>query len=143
MTTPRTACASWPTACNPGPIGIDKLWPSHFTIRLMEARGDIRPVVGSRCVDDARMHKDAQELQWMRESSHKNDHATMQTIARLHTGMSENEAAALHTALPISLAPPSPALSRWSALAPTAPSRTTIPARISSRTAIRSSWMWA
>ena len=24
-----------------GPIGIDKLWPSHFTIRLMEARGDI------------------------------------------------------------------------------------------------------
>lgn len=56
-----------------GPIGIDKLWPSHFTIRLMEARGDIRPVVGSRCVDDARMHKDAQELQWMRESSHKND----------------------------------------------------------------------
>ncbi len=80
-----------------GPIGIDKLWPSHFTIRLMEARGDIRPVVGSRCVDDARMHKDAQELQWMRESSHKNDQATMQTIARLHTGMSENEAAALHT----------------------------------------------
>ena len=63
----------------------------------MEARGDIRPVVGSRCVDDARMHKDAQELQWMRESSHKNDQATMQTIARLHTGMSENEAAALHT----------------------------------------------
>ncbi len=80
-----------------GPIGIDKLWPSHFTIRLMDARGDIRPVVGSRCVDDARMHKDAQELQWMRESSHKNDRATMQTIARLHTGMSENEAAALHT----------------------------------------------
>ena len=80
-----------------GPIGIDKLWPSHFTIRLMEARGDIRPVVGSRCVDDARMHKDAQELQWMHESSHKNDQATMQTIARLHTGMSENEAAALHT----------------------------------------------
>ena len=80
-----------------GPIGIDKLWPSHFTIRLMEARGDIRPVVGSRCVDDARMHKDAQELQWMRESSHKNDQATMQAIARLHTGMSENEAAALHT----------------------------------------------
>ena len=37
-----------------GPIGIDKLWPSHFTIRLMDARGDIRPVVGSRCVDDAR-----------------------------------------------------------------------------------------
>ena len=33
----------------------------------------------------------------MRESSHKNDQATMQTIARLHTGMSENEAAALHT----------------------------------------------
>ena len=38
-----------------GQIGIDKFWPSQFTIRLMEARSDIRPALGSRPVDEARM----------------------------------------------------------------------------------------
>lgn len=85
-------------ALQDGAIGIDKTWPSHFTIRLKDARSDIRPVLGSRCVDDARMCKDAQELQWMRESSQKNDLATQQTIAQLHAGMTENEIGALHTA---------------------------------------------
>ena len=42
-------------AIRPGRIGIDKFWPSQFTIRLMDARGDIRPVLGSACVDEARM----------------------------------------------------------------------------------------
>ena len=62
-------------ALRPGAIGIDKLWPSQFTIRLMDARGDIRPVLGSRPVDDARMRKDAEEIALMRESSRKNDAA--------------------------------------------------------------------
>ena len=42
----------------PGKLGVDKSWPSHFTLRLMEARGDVRCVVGSAPVDDARMLKD-------------------------------------------------------------------------------------
>lgn len=80
-----------------GAIGIDKIWPSQFTIRLMEARSDIRPVVGSRCVDDARMCKDAEELRLMRESSQKNDQATLETLSSLHIGMTEQEAADIHT----------------------------------------------
>ena len=42
----------------PGKVGIDKTWHSHFTIRLMQARPDIVPEVGSAPIDDARMIKD-------------------------------------------------------------------------------------
>ena len=51
----------------PGKLGVDKLWPSQFTIRLMDARPDVRPTLGSRPVDDARMRKSADELEKMRE----------------------------------------------------------------------------
>ena len=80
----------------PGKIGIDKLWPSHFTIRLMEARSDLRPIVGSPCVDGARLCKDAEELRLMRESSRKNDQAILRVIPQLRAGMTELEAAAVY-----------------------------------------------
>ena len=38
-----------------GKLGVDKVWPSQFTIRLMNARRDVQPVLGSRPVDDVRM----------------------------------------------------------------------------------------
>lgn len=75
----------------PGKLGIDKNWPSQFTIRLMEARRDLTPVVGSAPVDDARMCKDAEELQLMREASRLNDLATARTIEGLREGMTEIE----------------------------------------------------
>ena len=84
-------------AVKPGKIGIDKFWPSQFTIRLMEKRPDVVPVVGSVCVDDARMIKDAEELRLMRVSSLKNDAATEKTIAAVREGIREDELAALHT----------------------------------------------
>lgn len=74
-----------------GKIGIDKFWPSQFTIRLMEAREDIRPVLGSRPVDDARMMKDADEIRMMRESSHLNDKVIEGVINELREGMTELE----------------------------------------------------
>ena len=80
----------------PGPIGIDKFWPSQFTIRLMEARSDIRPVVGSKCIDDTRLCKDAAEVHLMRESSRKNDQALLRTIPQLYAGMTELEAADIY-----------------------------------------------
>lgn len=80
----------------PGTVGIDKVWPSLFTIRLMEARSDIRPVLGSHCVDDARLCKDAAEIQLMRESSRKNDETTLQVIQSLRCGMKESDVAALY-----------------------------------------------
>lgn len=75
-----------------GRIGIDKLWPSQFTIRLMEAREDIRPALGSRPVDDARMLKDEEEIRLMRESSQLNVKVCRRTEQLLREGMTENEA---------------------------------------------------
>ncbi len=72
-----------------GKIGVDKLWPSEFTIRLIEARGDIVPVLGSGPVDDARMIKDAQEIVQMRKSSRKNDAAMTRLIPTLRAGETE------------------------------------------------------
>lgn len=85
-------------ALRPGKIGVDKFWPSQFTIRLMDARSDIRPVIGSQCVDNARMCKDAEELRLLRESSRKNDNATAAAIRALRAGMTEEEAAAAYLA---------------------------------------------
>ena len=64
-------------------IGIDKRWPSHFLIRLMEKRPGLRVKLGSAPVDEARMVKDAEEIDAMRESSHLNDQvlaALMKTV---------------------------------------------------------------
>ena len=80
----------------PGKIGIDKDWPSRFTIRLMEARGDLTPVIGSPCVDGTRLQKDEKELALMRESSLKNDASILRTISRLRLGMTELEAADIY-----------------------------------------------
>ena len=80
----------------PGTVGIDKVWPSLFTIRLIETRSDIRPVLGSHCVDDARLCKDAAEIQLMRESSRKNDETTLKVIQSLRCGMKESDVAALY-----------------------------------------------
>lgn len=74
-----------------GNIGIDKVWPSQFTIRLMEARSDIRPVLGSRPIDEARMFKDEEEIQRMLESSRKNVEVCRRTQEALKEGMTENE----------------------------------------------------
>ena len=80
-----------------GKIGIDKFWPSQFTIRLMEQRRAIVPVVGSSAVDLARLYKDEDEIRRMVESSRKNDETIEAVIAGLHPGMSEMDGAELYT----------------------------------------------
>ena len=79
-----------------GVLGIDKTWPSQFTLRLQEARPDLKMRVGSPAVDDTRLIKDEAELRAMRESSLKNDRAITALIPRLRRGMTEKEAAALY-----------------------------------------------
>ena len=79
-----------------GPVGIDKDWPSRFTIRLLEKRPDIKPVIGSPCIDGARLCKDETEVALMRESSLKNDAAIQRTISQLRIGMTEKEAAGVY-----------------------------------------------
>ena len=86
------------SAIAPGKIGIDKFWPSQFTIRLMAARGDVTPVLGSRPVDEARMLKDAEELELLRIASRKNDEVLAKTISGIRAGMTENDVANLYRA---------------------------------------------
>lgn len=80
-----------------GKIGIDKCWPSQFTIRLMEKTG-VTPVLGSAPVDNARMCKDAEELELMRKASIMNDEAITRTITQIHEGMTEKELEAAYIA---------------------------------------------
>ena len=86
-------------ALAPGRIGIDRFWPSQFTIGLMEHRGDIRPVVGSAPVDRARMCKDAQELDLMRAASKLNDRILETLIPRLYEGMTELEGSEMYLSI--------------------------------------------
>ena len=86
------------SALAPGRIGIDKFWPSQFTIRLMAARSDVTPVLGSKPVDEARMLKDAEELDLLRIASRKNDEVLAKTIAGIRSGMTENDVASLYRA---------------------------------------------
>lgn len=79
-----------------GTLGIDKNWPFHFALRLMRARPDIAPELGSAPVDEARMCKDAEELEFMRAASRMNDEATRRTLRGIREGMSERELEALY-----------------------------------------------
>ncbi|MDO4546507.1 MAG: Xaa-Pro peptidase family protein [Clostridia bacterium] len=81
----------------PGSLGIDKFWPSGFTVRLLEKRADVKPVVGSRPVDDARMMKDAEELEKMRLSSRMNDKVVESMPSALVEGMKESDACQIYT----------------------------------------------
>jgi len=74
-----------------GVIGIDRTWPSQFTLRLMDARSDVRPVLGSLPVDEVRMVKDAEELASLRAASKLNDAALKRTLDHLQLGMTEKE----------------------------------------------------
>ncbi len=79
-----------------GVLGVDKELKSRFLLPLMDLRGDIRPVLGSLCVDRARMIKTGEELALMAESSRLNDLALSATIADLREGLSEEDVAAAY-----------------------------------------------
>ena len=89
----------------PGLLGVDKYWPSHFTLRLMEKRPDLRIAVGSGPVDAARMRKDGEELALLRESSRLNDEALERTIRGIREGMAERELGNLYIANAEALSP--------------------------------------
>ncbi len=74
-----------------GRLGIDNSWPTQFTLRLMAAVPGVEPVLGSAPVEEARMCKDAQEIELMRENSRLNDEALRRTMTALREGMTEIE----------------------------------------------------
>ena len=80
----------------PGKLGIDRFWPSQFTIRLMQQRPDITPVLGSQPLDDARVIKDAEELELMRVSSRKNVEVCDRITEALREGVTEKEIQSLY-----------------------------------------------
>ena len=82
-----------------GPLGVDKDWPSRFLLRLMELRPQVRPMVGSAPVDEARKQKDESERQAMRAASAVNDQVMAQIIGELREGVTEAEMAARVEAL--------------------------------------------
>ena len=78
-------------AVAPGKLGIDKFYLSKFLIGILEARPDVRPVLGSAPVDLARMHKDADEIAAMIHSSQINDQAMAFLMTQLIAGVREDE----------------------------------------------------
>lgn len=57
------------------PMGIDKNWPAHFLLKLMELKGGTAFVNASEIIDRVRMCKDETEKQLMRRASKLNDTA--------------------------------------------------------------------
>lgn len=72
-------------------LGVDKFWPAHFLIKLMERNGAAGFVNGSTIIDRARMIKDQEEIQLMRESSRINDSVMEEAIKNLSEEYSEKK----------------------------------------------------
>ena len=72
-------------------MGIDKVWPSRFLLRLMELEGGSRFVNSSFIVDYIRMIKDEKEQELMRESSRLNDIAMDRLVPYVTKGLTEEE----------------------------------------------------
>ncbi|MBU3146218.1 Xaa-Pro peptidase family protein [Clostridium sp. CF012] len=62
------------------PMGIDKDWPAHFLLRLMELKGGSAFVNGSKIIDKVRSLKDEKEKEFLRASSKLNDIAVEKMI---------------------------------------------------------------
>ena len=92
----------------PGKLGIDKTWPSHFTIRLMAQRPDVVPALGSQPLDDARLIKDADELELMRVSSRMNVEVCNRIGEALREGVTEKAMQALYIQIAQELGSPGP-----------------------------------
>lgn len=80
-------------ALRPGAVGIDKFWPSQFLLRLLGKRSDLTPKLGSAPVDDARMIKDAKEIEAMARASAINDEVIAAVPGILASAPSELAAA--------------------------------------------------
>jgi Xaa-Pro dipeptidase len=72
-------------------LGIDKTWPSHFLIKLMEKKNGLAFVNGSPILDEVRMIKDAEEIQLMREASKVNDQVMAEVIELIKEGHEEKK----------------------------------------------------
>lgn len=72
-------------------IGIDKLWPARFLLRLQELHGAKCYVNGSRIIDDVRMIKDEEEQSLMRQAAKANDQIMEKLVGLANKGYTERE----------------------------------------------------
>ena len=73
----------------PGVTSIDKVWPSHFLLELMQIKSDLAPINASYLLDDIRAIKSTEEIAIMREASLLNDQVMSKLMAALTHGESE------------------------------------------------------
>lgn len=73
------------------PIGIDKIWPARFLLRLQELGAGSKFLNGSMIVDYIRMIKDEKEQELMRESSRLNDIVMDKLIPWVGKGLTERQ----------------------------------------------------
>ncbi|MGL5243945.1 MAG: M24 family metallopeptidase, partial [Sarcina sp.] len=78
--------------CNKNEVlGIDKDWPSHFLIKLMDNKAAKSFVNGSPIIDRIRMIKDEEEIELMKEASRVNDYAMSKIVEYLNEINTEKE----------------------------------------------------
>lgn len=70
-------------------LGVDKNWPAHFLIDLIEKKGAKSFVNSSPIIDRLRMIKDEEEIEKMRESSKINDKVMIELLENIKEGQTE------------------------------------------------------
>ncbi len=73
------------------PLGIEKVWPSHFLIDLMTRLPGLKAVNGSPAIDETRMVKEPGEIELMRAASAVNDKAMADLAALVPENHSESK----------------------------------------------------
>lgn len=72
-------------------MGIDKLWPSHFLLNLMDLQPQRQFKNGSYIIDGLLAIKSDKEQTFMKEASRLNDLAMEKLLGKLHLGLSEKK----------------------------------------------------
>lgn len=78
-------------------LGVDKNWPAHFLIKLMNNKGAKAFVNSSSIIDRLRMIKDEEEIELMKKSSQINDKVMLELWDNLKEGKTEKYYANLLT----------------------------------------------
>ena len=74
-------------------LGVDKFWPAHFLIRLMNMNVVSGFVNSSDIIDNLRMQKDDEEKDLMRKASEINDRVMKRFYSELKEGYTEKQCA--------------------------------------------------
>jgi Xaa-Pro dipeptidase len=74
-------------------VGIDKNWPAHFLIEIIEKRNDMRFIDSSLAIDEVRMVKDEEEIEKLRKASTIADKVILELINSIPKNLTEKQMA--------------------------------------------------